>query len=129
MTNVSDLIGIPFVSSGRDPKTGLDCWGLVLEVGRRFGKNWPDFLIPAEASKQIGIIYNFVQSEWLHVVRPEPGAIVGLRLDRACMPDVTQHFGVCLDKMCFIHTMQDVGVVITRLDHRFFKNIITGYYL
>ena len=40
---ISDLIGVPFVSRGRDPKIGLDCWGLVMEIGRRMGKNIPDF--------------------------------------------------------------------------------------
>ena len=128
MVFISDLIGIPFVNRGRDTRTGFDCWGLVMEVGRRMGKEFPDFYVSALDSKQIGVIHNFVESDWQKVSGPDEGVIVGMRLDRACLPDVTQHFGVCLDKMRFIHTMKNVGVIVTRLDHRFFKNIVSGYY-
>ena len=129
MVTVNDLIGVPFVSRGRDPKTGLDCWGLVMEVGKRFGKNIPDFLVDAHDSKQIGVIHAFVEKDWTKTDHPQPGAVIGLRLDRACLPDVTQHYGVCLDTRRFIHAMEGVGVVVTRLDHRFFRNIISGFYL
>ena len=129
MNDVSDLIGVPFVSKGRDPKTGLDCWGLVVEVGRRMGKNIPDFYVDAMDSKQIGVIKEFVEKDWQKAEKPDTGVIVGIRLDRGCLPDVTQHFGVCLDRRRFIHTMQDTGVIITDLNHRFFKNIITGFYI
>lgn len=128
MIDVADLVGIPFVSKGRNPETGLDCWGLVMEVGRRMGKNIPDFYVDAMDSKQIGAIKSFAEKDWTQIDKPETGVIVGIRLDRACLPDVTQHFGVCLDRRRFIHTMQDTGVIITDLNHRFFKNIITGFY-
>ena len=126
---ISDLIGVPFVSRGRDPKTGLDCWGLVMEIGRRMGKDIPDFYVDALDSKQIGVIKDFVEKDWVKADKPEPGAIIGLRLDRCCLPDITQHFGVCIDKIRFCHTMQHVGVIVSRVDHRFFKNIITGYWV
>lgn len=125
---VSDLIGIPFVSKGRDPATGLDCWGLVLEVGRRMGVEFPDFYVDADDSRQIGCIKEFVERDWRMVSAPVAGAVVGIRLDRN-IPDITQHYGVCLDDRRFIHTMKNVGVIITDFNHRFFKNIITGYYL
>jgi len=128
MLDVSDLIGTPFVSKGRNPKTGLDCWGLVMEISRRMGKGIPDFYVDAMDSKQIGVIKSFAEKDWTKTDKPETGVVVGIRLDRGCLPDVTQHFGVCLDRRRFIHTMQDTGVIITDLNHRFFKNIITGYY-
>ena len=28
INGLRDLIGIPFVQNGRDPRLGLDCWGL-----------------------------------------------------------------------------------------------------
>ena len=129
MIEIADLIGVPFVSRGRDPKTGLDCWGLVIEIGRRMGKDIPDFYVDALDSEQIGVIKDFVEKDWIKSARPEAGAVIGLRLDRNCLPNITQHFGVCLDKIRFAHTMQGVGVIVSRIDHRFFKNIITGYYL
>ena len=42
MVDVSDLIGIPYKEHGRD-KSGMDCYGLVMEVAKRFGVNLPDF--------------------------------------------------------------------------------------
>lgn len=129
MIPISDLIGVPFVSKGRDPKTGLDCWGLVLEVGQRMGKAFPDFFVDAHDSKQIGVIYDFVQKDWLHIPSSQEGAVVGLRLDRGCMPGIVQHYGVCLDRKRFIHTLKNTGVIVSRLDHRFFARHIEGYYL
>lgn len=34
----ADLIGVPFKNLGRDVKSGLDCYGLVVEIYRRCGK-------------------------------------------------------------------------------------------
>lgn len=33
----TDLIGAPFRWGGRDPRTGIDCWGVCLEGLRRLG--------------------------------------------------------------------------------------------
>jgi len=47
MFNYDDLIGIPFVDGGRDI-TGLDCWGLALELFKRQGyiiHDYSDFLM------------------------------------------------------------------------------------
>ena len=41
MIDIDDLLGIPFVLHGRD-KRGYDCYGLVLEVAKRFGHNMVD---------------------------------------------------------------------------------------
>ena len=43
MIRYDDLIGVPFKNHGRDVKTGLDCYGLVMEVYRRFGIRLPEF--------------------------------------------------------------------------------------
>lgn len=42
MIDVSDLIGIPYVEHGRS-KDGYDCYGLAIEVEKRFGIILPDF--------------------------------------------------------------------------------------
>lgn len=33
----TDLVGVPFINQGRNPQKGLDCYGLVKEVFRRYG--------------------------------------------------------------------------------------------
>lgn len=42
MIDVSDLIGISYKEHGRN-KSGFDCYGLAMEVEKRFGIDLPDF--------------------------------------------------------------------------------------
>lgn len=41
--NYADLIGVQFKNRGRDITSGVDCYGLVMEVYRRFGIDLPEF--------------------------------------------------------------------------------------
>lgn len=41
MINVFDLIGLPYQENGRGPE-GYDCYGLAIEVEKRFGKKLRD---------------------------------------------------------------------------------------
>jgi cell wall-associated NlpC family hydrolase len=41
--NIKDLLGIPYKQHGRD-KTGFDCYGLVIFLYKRMGRNLPDYL-------------------------------------------------------------------------------------
>jgi cell wall-associated NlpC family hydrolase len=43
-------------------------------------------------------------------------------------PNLVQHLGVYIGEGKFIHIMQKTGVVVTRIDHAFFKRKIRGYY-
>ena len=38
-----ELIGVPFANKGRDKKTGLDCYDLVKEVYKEYGKQIPEY--------------------------------------------------------------------------------------
>lgn len=40
--DVLDLLGVRYKKNGRD-ENGLDCFGLVIEVSKRFGHELPDF--------------------------------------------------------------------------------------
>lgn len=42
MIEVSDLIGVNFLTHGRLKAKGFDCYGLAIEVSRRFGHELPD---------------------------------------------------------------------------------------
>ena len=58
MIDVSDLIGVPFVNHGRDIHDGLDCYGLVMEVFRRYGKHIPEYNADWDDDKKIsGIVH------------------------------------------------------------------------
>ena len=125
--DISNLIGVPFKSRGRSIHDGFDCWGLVIEVFRRININLPDFYIDAYDSFEIDKTRNIFESNWEKVKKPDMGIVIGLNFDRMA-PDITQHFGVCLDNRKFIHVVEGSGVIITQLNHAFFKNIIAGYY-
>lgn len=125
--DITGLIGIPFKSRGRSIKTGFDCWGLVIEVFKRINITIPDFYIDAYDSIEIDKTRKIFESNWQKVYKPDTGIVVGLNLDRN-NPDITQHFGVCLDNRKFIQVVEGSGVITTRFDHAFFKNIIAGYY-
>ncbi len=51
MNDISDLIGIPFHTHGRSKKTGYDCYGLAIEVSKRFGHKLPDLWYNSSTSQ------------------------------------------------------------------------------
>jgi cell wall-associated NlpC family hydrolase len=122
------LIGTPFISNGRDPNVGLDCWGVFKIVMGRFGiTNIPDFDVNADDSRGVGRIFFAERSNWIKIDKPEAGCAVALSIDPMMM-GIAHHFGVCLDDKTFIHTMRKAGCIITRLDDRFFGKKIKGFY-
>lgn len=42
MINVDDLIGVKYRKNGRTKEEGFDCYGLAIEVLKRFGHELPD---------------------------------------------------------------------------------------
>lgn len=138
MIEYRDLQAAPFVDGGRDPKIGLDCWGLLMVVMERFGYRVPDFQVSCFKTDMINGLFasetgdpisvdSEVRGMWKRADEPTGGRAVALRID-PMMPNMVQHYGVCLDKHKFIHTLQKTGVLVTRLDHRFFANKIVGFY-
>jgi len=49
-------LGIPYKWGGVDPKSGLDCSGLVVVVFKKFGKNLPHY---SQAQAQLGAPVNY----------------------------------------------------------------------
>ena len=65
MADYSDLIGVSFKNHGRDVKTGLDCYGLVMEVFKRNGVILPEFDAEFDDIKKISsIIHGTGISSW-----------------------------------------------------------------
>ena len=57
MIDYSDLIGVPFKNRGRDKNTGLDCYGLVMEVYKKIGIQLPEYYADWNNAEKInGII-------------------------------------------------------------------------
>jgi cell wall-associated NlpC family hydrolase len=128
MVNVHDLMDTPFVPGGREIGKGLDCWGLYIEVMKRFGVNVPDFQISCFAAdlvnqEKLEVTKNLMEP----VAHPVPGDGVAMAIHPEA-PDMVQHFGVMVDKRRFIHTIQKIGPMLTRLDAFWWSNKIRGFY-
>ncbi len=127
MPKLSTLIGKGFVDGGRDVDTGLDCWGLVMEVFRRYSLTCPDFTVDAFAFQAIDLLADeaIESRKWEEVYRPadeDAPLVVLMRMH----PTLITHAGVYIGGNRIIHTMKSTGVIISRVDA--LKTRITGYY-
>jgi len=130
MCDVTDLIGKPFHRRGCGPDH-YNCWGLVMEVLKRFGASAPDYAVDAAATLAINETYLSLldvavagSGPWKILDGPEPGAVVAIRND----PRLVDHMGVCLGNGKFIHIMSSIRVSIERLNDPQWRNKIAGYY-
>lgn len=126
MIEVKDLLGVPFVDGGRD-MNGMDCWGLFIEVMKRFGYAVPDYKVSCFDAAAIGGAYSSEIGAWHQVQVAAPGLAVAMAIHEKA-PDMVQHFGVALDRKCFIHTLEKTGALITRVSDPFFSKKIKGFY-
>lgn len=118
-----DLIGVPFVDGGRDPKSGLDCWGLVKEAFRRQGCDVPDYHIPAIEAEGIAGKMKQQEDEWERFDGPHVGCLVLLRLTPGLWAN---HVGIYVGEGKFLHAYLPTGVCIDRL--RRWQSRVVGYY-
>lgn len=122
-----DLIGVPFVNGGRDYKTGLDCWGVVLEYYKRIGITLPDYKIDAYCTPVITESMQAVLGNWKKLDYPQENCVASFAID-PYYPLFTQHFGIYLGYNKFIHTRGRVGVTIESFDSPLWKNKSTGFW-
>ena len=124
---VNDLIGVPFVNGGRSTSLGLDCWGLVMEVFRRYDQTLPDFTVDAFACKVIDSLAGeeVGTRKWEQVHEPLEDHVPVVVLMRI-HPAYISHAGVYLGGGNIIHTTEPTGVVISQRNS--LGNRIEGYY-
>lgn len=92
---INDLIGTPYRDHGRDIKTGLDCYGLAIEVARRYGYKLKDVIYEnhnIELSDKYAPTLNIEPLD-----APREGALIEMEYG----DDL--HIGVCLNAREFIH--------------------------
>jgi cell wall-associated NlpC family hydrolase len=119
---VKDLVGIPYKAHGRD-SSGMDCYGVIIEVLRRKGINVPDVFYPDTNNdtnkKVMEILENGIPNTRLE--KPEEYAVVEILVFGQ-----PSHAGVCLGDGTFIHALKNFGVVIEPLSR--YRHRIKGYY-
>ncbi len=127
MVDTAGLVGVRFVNGGRNAASGVDCWGLVMEVFQRAGIELPDFTVDAFACQAIDALagQEAVSRVWEEVYSPQEGdapLVVLMRMH----PKLITHAGVYLGEDKIIHTMKHTGAIISRI--RVLKSNIAGYY-
>lgn len=94
MIQINDLLGVPYRDHGRD-KAGYDCYGLAIEVARRFGYKLDDVVYDdhaLELSSEYAPTLNVTPIE-----KPRAGALLEMQYGDEL------HVGICLSDREFIH--------------------------
>lgn len=120
MPAISDLVGKPFLDDAMGPDSYC-CWGLAVEVFRRFGVCLPDYRA-ACASVSTGIAEK--GGEWVRCGGEMP--VPALMLFTTA--GICDHVGVYLGGGKFIHAHEAGGVTVVPTGHIFWKKRIEGYY-
>ena len=128
MSNLFNLIGIPFKDRGRT-KSGCDCMGLAVMTHKELGQDIPDFLVQSEDSDEINatFITQLYSSNWTQVESPCVPCIVVFGFDEN-HKDMVTHVGTYIGENKVLHILTDKTSNIIKLDHPFFKNKILGFY-
>lgn len=128
MITFADLIGTPFVNRGRDAERGLDCYGLVKEVYKRYGHEVPEYDTDYNDMAKInGLITGNTQGyPWKKISEPEAPCLIAIRFGS---PDgVVNHTAVYIGGDRFIHTREKIGVNIDRISSPAWRHVIVGFY-
>lgn len=125
---LADLIGIPFKDRGRNINEGLDCYGLAMEVFRRYGIEIPEFHACCEDFTRINNTIEEQKPLWVSCDRhnPQTPSLVVIRFNQAIF---CNHTGVYIGNGKFIHTRQRIGVNIDSIDNIAWKRRIEGFYV
>jgi cell wall-associated NlpC family hydrolase len=125
MLQTDDLLPVPFVDGGRS-LTGFDCYGLSMEMYRRFGIELPDYKICCEDASAVNTQINNSRLEWVKCEGELPvPCLVVMQISGTAF---CNHTGVYLGNGKFIHTREKVGVSIDRIDSMLWKRRIEGFY-
>ena len=128
MREIRRFIGIPFKDGGRDPRIGMDYWGLFVAVQKELGNDIPDFHISCFDTFTIGSSFEKeTMTRWERIEEPEIGCGVAMELDGK-MPGCIQHFGVYVGGGKFIHTLRKVHSCVSSIHDSYWKTRIRGYY-
>jgi cell wall-associated NlpC family hydrolase len=122
-----DLIGKPFKDRGRGPDS-YDCWGLALEIFKRFGKELPNYKICCSNVTQIHNQIEISKQEWIKCEGEPPiPSLVVMKVDDMGT-NFCNHTGVYIGEGQFMHTLEKTGVVIARINHPYWRLRIEGFY-
>ncbi len=125
---IGRYLGIPFLHMGRDPKMGLDCYGLIKCVYRDF--LGVDLLDIEEYSKYwfLNGEQYFMDNYTTHFDEVKDGIpkLFDVVLFN-CSHGEANHAGIVLDRMRFIHANR-AGVTVNKFTQRYWKDRTVGFF-
>lgn len=126
----TDLIGVPFKNKGRG-MNGMDCYGLVKEVYKRYGYDIPEYDAQYKDYTDMCKIDKIIKSNtkgypWKEIAEPKAPCLIAIRFGS---PDgVVNHTAVYIGGGRFIHTREKIGVNIDRISNPAWRKVIVGFY-
>lgn len=128
MHRLRDLIGIPFIEGGRDPRVGLDCLGLArLAAERLVGADTPDDYVKEASTEDVTKFKQEAFKAWEKIDEPEIGCAVAMSLDPE-RPDLVQHVAIYIGDGYMIQTLRKIGSHKVHMDNPLIKKKIRGFY-
>lgn len=101
MINIDDLVGKPYITNGRGPN-GYDCYGLAIEVEKRFGHTWKNI----EDCKKLNYDFDDCLNQWKTLVKikeisspQKEGDVVFIKNNKG----IISHIGIYLGDGMVIH--------------------------
>ena len=121
--NIRKYVGCKYAPHGRDPKTGLDCYGLAICIYRDMGITLPDPLYADTEHETNKRILESLETTILNekLEEPEPGCIIELNV-----LGEPSHIGIYIGNGDFIHASRKAGVVVDKLFR--WEKRVRGFY-
>lgn len=115
-----DLLGSKFQYGGRGPDR-FDCYGLVIELHKRLGKEVPDVRSPTEQERIASLMGDHIPV-WTPCQRGT-GAVMTFRIGR-----YVSHVGMMINTYQFLHIWEgaNLGVAVERVDQ--WERRVAGVY-
>jgi len=121
--NIRKYVGCKYAPHGRNPETGLDCYGLAICIYRDMGITLPDYVYintEKETNKRVmESLESTIPNEKLD--EPESGCIIEFNV-----LGEPSHIGIYIGNGDFIHASRKTGVVVEKLFS--WKKRVKGFY-
>lgn len=131
MLEYGDLIGVPFKNRGRSKETGFDCYGLVQEMFRRYGRTLPDYTADFRDIRQVDAIIRektAISKNWRRVSGREIPVPCVITIRFGVPRGIVNHTGCYIGDGKFIHTRENIGVCVDRIDSPAWRGVIEDFY-